>query len=99
MQSIKLENNNYNWSTYITASSSYNGKFYTKSYPDFNIIEIDPINKTVECLIDETNIKVLDSTQLDTNIQSEECSIIAAGSDVFYLYYPYNSRIRKIELV
>ena len=98
IESIKLENNNYNWDTYTTTASNYNGKFYTKTYPDFGIIEIDPVNRSVECLIDETNIKVLDSTQLDTNIQSEECSIIAAGSDVFYLYYPYNSRIRKIEL-
>lgn len=98
MENIKLENNDYDWSTYITTASNYNGKFYTKSYPDFNIIEIDPVNKTVECLIDETNIKVLDSTQLDGDSEYKDCSIIAAGNNVFYLYYPYNSRIRKIEL-
>ena len=87
---------NTNWRAITLISSDYDGKFYSLSRNGFGLICIDPQTQTAKLLVDSEHVEILDSMPLNSNIVAQQCSIIAAGPDSCYLYYPASACIRKL---
>lgn len=47
-------------------------------------------------LVDGEHVKILDGMPLSSNIVAQQCSIIAAGEDCYYLFYPESACIMKL---
>ena len=84
------------WRVVTLISSDYNGKFYTLSQNSFGLLCVDPSSRTSELLVDSSEIQILDGLPLTSNVVANLPSIIAAGEDCWYLFYPSNGCIRKL---
>lgn len=84
------------WRAVTLISSDYNGKFYTLSQNGFGLLCVDPSSRTSELLVDSSEIQILDGLPLTSNVAANLPSIIAAGEDCWYLFYPSNGCIRKL---
>ena len=80
----------------IVISSDYDGKFYSLSRNGFGLVCIDPESQQSSVLVDGEHVKILDGMPLSSNIVAQQCSIIAAGEDSYYLFYPESACIRKL---
>lgn len=87
------------WRSITLISSDYDGKFYTLSKGGFGLLCIDPSKQTSELLVDSSEIQILDGLPLTSNVVANLPSIIAAGEDCWYLYYPSYGCIRKLSPV
>ena len=84
------------WRSVTLIASDYDGKFYSLSRNGFGLVCIDPQAQTAKLLVDGEHVEILDSMPLNSNTVAQLCSIIAAGPDCYYLYYPESSCIRKL---
>lgn len=87
------------WRSVTLISSDYDGKFYTLSKGGFGLLCIDPSKQTSELLVDSSEIQILDGLPLTSNVVANLPSIIAAGEDCWYLFYPSYGCIRKLSPV
>lgn len=84
------------WRATTLISSDYDGKFYSLSRNGFGLVCIDPESQQSSVLVDGEHVKILDGMPLSSNIVAQQCSIIAAGEDSYYLFYPESACIRKL---
>lgn len=76
--------------------SDYDGKFYSLSRNGFGLLCIDPQAQQSSILVDEEQVKIQDGLPLFSNVVAQQCSIPAAGEDIYYLFYPESACIRKL---
>lgn len=84
------------WRAVTLIGSDYNGKFYSLSRNGFGLLCIDPQSQQSSVLVDEDQVRILDGLPLFSNVVAQQCSIIAAGEDTYYLFYPESACIRKL---
>ena len=92
---IKYDDNT-SWRAVTLIASDYAGKFYSLSQKDFGLVCIDPVTREASVLVDAEHVQILDGMPLDSNTVALRCSILAAGEDCYYLFYPESACIRKL---